>query len=608
MEINSAVWGAPETWETYNVSPINIEPFDGKLPVFDRSASGASLDRYDVASALTAGKLSTSTPIDVSVCPWRIKGDSYFVGDIYRVALLTGSPPVFKAEPLYDDYTRNMGAPLAVTWGNAPVLPPQMLNPKFHWNENFNPSAPQYSGAWAPLVDFNYRKIAVVPVVVAYDSQTYQVAKVSLATYLANGGNQRYRYIQGIYPRIYTGGFGNWQTSLMRLRPFGAMIKGFEVDNFSQFAEDFQTYGDGIYEGVIGQTQSNGYTDYSSSDKQSTEAASYRYQLTNHQTIFYRSIPNGWYLTDRNGSAFITEYDNINNDFNADWIISQMLTLGFWVYTGSDIDNFDPEHPDEYAYAPLFDAYGTTTGEGVNGEAAAQTPAGSWTTNVQGEDIYHGEEPPFDPNRYDNENKTILPTPSYISGNKLYALNIGELRGVLGKLNEVSENLESTVEAVQKFLTNNPIDSIKGCVYFPLDISAIVSTETTQTNVILGNVDTLVQGYLITNRIGVVNMGSCTYYPPDGVDDFRSFEPYSSAELYVPYCGSVKIEPADYIGHKISVKYLIDVETGACLALIYKDDLAIDSIAGQIGVQIPITGVQTASFAAAHRRWPIRTV
>lgn len=608
MEVNSTIWGAPETWETYDASPITIAIFGGKLPVFDRSKEGTNIDRYDVKSALAASKLSTSEPIDVSPCPWRIRGDSYFLGDIHRVAFLPGTGGArytFKTEPLYNEYVRNMGAPVALTWGDAPVSPPKMLHYKYIWGSSFDVSGPLYPGDWAPLLDFNYRKICVVPYVVAYDSNRYETVKIPLSTYIANGGVSRYRYLQGLAPFYYVGGAGAWvgTTGRFRIRPFGAKIDPFTVTGRDEYSETFFTYGDGVTRDTVpGSTESNGYTYFNTGDVQSSEAESYAAQLTNNSTIFYRSIPEGWYLTDRGSGAYITEYDNINEDFSVDWIISQFLTLGLWVYIGADISNFDPENPDEYAYAPLFDAYGTTTGEGVNGAAAAQTPAGSWTNNVQGENIYTGDEPPFDPNHYDDDNATQLPTPSYISGNKLYALNIGEVQGVLADLNDVSANLQSELETVQKFLTNNPIDCIKGCIYFPLDVTEIVSTELNKTDVILGNVITNVEGYLITNRVGIYSMGSCTYYPPDGLDDFRSYEPYSSAELYLPYCGSVKIPPADYIGHKISVKYLIDIETGACLALIYKDDLAIDSIAGQLGVQVPVTGVQTASFAAAQEQ------
>lgn len=607
MEINSNVWGASSSWETYNISPINIAPFLGKLPVFNTSYTQGSINRYDIDGALNAGKLSTNIPIDVSVCPWRMRGNSYFLGDFKKVAFLPGTGGAvctFETSDLYDDYARNMGAPVALTWGDAPSLPPKMLNPKFIWGDEFASTSPLYAGDWSPLTDFDYKKIVVFPRIVAYDSVTYQTVSVSYYNYVQNGGSTRYRYIQGLKPSIYVGGAGHWNgVGAFSLRPFGAKIQGFSVDDHPEYDEDFLTYGDGIREAVPGSDQSNGFTSLSSSYVKSTEAASYKAQLDNKNTIYYRSIPEGWYLTERSGgSDFTTEYDNVNDDFSAAWILEQFLTLGFWVYVGADVANFDPDNPDEYAYAPLFDEFGTTTGEGVNGPEAAQTAAGGWSTNVAGENVYNGDEPPFDPSQYDADNKTVLPSAVYTSGNKMFALTIGELQGIIDAVSLEAASLQNELETVQKFLTNNPIDVIKGVVFYPFNVSEYIDTELTKSEVILGNVSTSVDGYKIEQRAAIINAGTVTYYPPNGLDDFRSYEPYSSAELYIPYCGSVKINPSDYIGHKITVKYLIDIESGGCTALIYRDDLAIDSIAGQIGVQCPITGVQTASFQAAQEQ------
>lgn len=606
MEVNSAVWGAPETWETYDASPITIQIFEGKLPVFDSSKVQTNIDRYDVKSALAAGKLSTAEPIDVSVCPWRIRGDSYFLGDLHRVAFLPGSGGArytFKTEPLYDEYARNMGAPVALTWGDAPAIPPKMLHYGYIWGDSFDPTGPLYAGDWSPLCDFNYRKICVVPYVVAYDSNRYETVNIPLSTYVANGGVNRYRYLQGLRPMFYVGGAGAWVgVGKFSMRLFGAKVDGFEVTGRDEYAEPFLTYGDGVRERVTGATQLNGYTDFSGSDEQATEAASYAAQLTNNSTIFYRSIPEGWYMTDRGAGTCITEYDNFNEDFTVDWIIEQFLTLGLWVYTGADIADFDPAEPDEYAYAPLFDEYGTTTGQGVNGAAAAQTAAGGWTNNVQGEDVYRGEEPPYDPTHYDPDNKTTLRKPIFTSGNKLYAITVGELQGIIGVVNSTAASASSELDVVQKFLTNNPIDVIKGVVFYPFNVKEHIDTEATQTEIVLGNVNSGVNGYKVEQRVCTYDAGSVTYYPPNGLNDFRSYEPYSSAELYIPYCGSVKIQPSDYIGHKVGVKYLIDVQSGGCVALVYRDDLAIDSIAGQIGVSCPITGVQTATLQAAQEQ------
>lgn len=265
---------------------------------------------------------------------------------------------------------------------------------------------------------------------------------------------------------------------------------------------------------------------------------------------------------------------------------------------------------DNDIYIGKLNSSGNTTGDYVHGTAAANVPQASWTHVIDDAEtggfvpsdptgkIPEGE----DPNTYDEANATVLPTPVYTAGNKIYAVNVGELGAVLDVISVEAAALETELETVQKFLTNNPIDAIAGALYYPFDVSSIITTELTQTEIILGNISTGVNGYKVTNRVGVYNMGKCTYYTPDGLDDFRSYEPYSSAELYVPYCGSVKISPADYIGHEISVKYLIDIESGGCVALIYRDALAIDSIAGQIGVRIPISGVQTATLAAAQEQ------
>ena len=102
----------------------------------------------------------------------------------------------------------------------------------------------------------------------------------------------------------------------------------------------------------------------------------------------------------------------------------------------------------------------------------------------------------------------------------------------------------------------------------------------------------------------VINMGECVYYPTFGnsVDDFRNYPPYSSATLYIPYCGSVEIDPNLYMGHTIGVKIIVDMGTGSCLALILRDKLVVDSISGTMGITIPITGIQTQTLAAAERQ------
>lgn len=68
----------------------------------------------------------------------------------------------------------------------------------------------------------------------------------------------------------------------------------------------------------------------------------------------------------------------------------------------------------------------------------------------------------------------------------------------------------------------------------------------------------------------------------------------------MPYCGNVKLNPSIFLNAnnttKIKVKYLVDLITGACIAMVYRDNLVVEMATGQIGVKLPITGIQCADL------------
>lgn len=157
----------------------------------------------------------------------------------------------------------------------------------------------------------------------------------------------------------------------------------------------------------------------------------------------------------------------------------------------------------------------------------------------------------------------------------------------------------------QKFLNTNPIDCIVNLYFYPLDFNALIggtlqqiklgnqaATYTTQGGTVIAITGVPLTGYGDMQLI--VDMGSVIYYPHFG--DFRDYEPYSSAELIIPYHGSLTISPAEYMGHKIGVKCIVDLSTGASIAYIFRDDLAVDSIPGTVGVQIPVSGIAQADY------------
>lgn len=160
---------------------------------------------------------------------------------------------------------------------------------------------------------------------------------------------------------------------------------------------------------------------------------------------------------------------------------------------------------------------------------------------------------------------------------------------------------ETTQEKLyQSFLTTNPIDCITGCYEFPFSTAP---ARQPSTNIVIGNV--IASGgeqYPITGReiddtLITLDFGSALYEP--AFNNFLDYEPYSTAELYIPYVGFIPISPADFMNQVVGVKMICDLMTGSCEALIYRNGLVVESANGNIGTQVPITGIQQADYANA---------
>lgn len=79
--------------------------------------------------------------------------------------------------------------------------------------------------------------------------------------------------------------------------------------------------------------------------------------------------------------------------------------------------------------------------------------------------------------------------------------------------------------------------------------------------------------------------------------DFRDFAPYTSAELYLPLCGSVDIDIPYFLNHYINVVYWIDIYTMSCAASIYRDGTTLyKTISGSCGAQMPLLAPDLANY------------
>ena len=192
---------------------------------------------------------------------------------------------------------------------------------------------------------------------------------------------------------------------------------------------------------------------------------------------------------------------------------------------------------------------------------------------------------PPDPDKYSDITELTKPS---ITGanvfNNLYAITAN---GV-DSLAEFLWNLDSTEIGTKLALMGaNPIDSIVSLRLYPFAISGGGLT-----TVKVGTIDTGIGAIIVDDsQISILDLGSVflDYRTPDELT-YLDFEPYTMLELYVPYCGKIPLSTSQFMNHNINVKLCVDYNTGACVGVVFRDNIAVHYMQGQIGVDIQITG------------------
>lgn len=197
---------------------------------------------------------------------------------------------------------------------------------------------------------------------------------------------------------------------------------------------------------------------------------------------------------------------------------------------------------------------------------------------------------------------------------RAYAVN-NEVKGLSQYLwNTITDTVASAEaypvaqkELSSKFLTTNPVDNIVSLIYYPFNIKDQLGLTTkravglgnqTVTYGIPGSSEPLtMEGYVVNNNMqALLDAGSLPLQP--FFNDFRDYEPYTTLELFIPYHGSIALLNSEVLGHMLSVKIAVDLLTGSSTAFIFRDNLIIDQINGNMGVSIPINGLEQATYNA----------
>lgn len=152
---------------------------------------------------------------------------------------------------------------------------------------------------------------------------------------------------------------------------------------------------------------------------------------------------------------------------------------------------------------------------------------------------------------------------------------------------------ELNQKILDTFQSSNPIDCIVSLQRYPMNIPKADSTL-----VKLGNYETVIPAHTMEKTVYVYLFEMKNKILPLFYDSFLDYEPYTHFELYVPFCGTTSIEPADILNRKLAVQLVVDFTTGTCTGYIMSDNLVIKTVNGQIAIDIPVSGLQQITAAS----------
>ena len=202
----------------------------------------------------------------------------------------------------------------------------------------------------------------------------------------------------------------------------------------------------------------------------------------------------------------------------------------------------------------------------------------------------------------DAETETGINGQTYAAGSAVYVLTKSEMIRFFSEIFKIQD--PSFINAFKDgnvLFGDNQANAIIGCMYFPFDASIVCSLESSSGSIWVGGWQSQnATGRKVNMNDKVISIGE--FFLPDMFKDFRDYEPYTNIYVQLPYCGTYQLSVQKYLNKTVKINYAVDIFTGACTALIYANNILMDSMDGMIGSQRPVTGRTAANMLQAITR------
>ena len=139
-------------------------------------------------------------------------------------------------------------------------------------------------------------------------------------------------------------------------------------------------------------------------------------------------------------------------------------------------------------------------------------------------------------------------------------------------------------------------ENIRSCHILPVQTGAIGGMP--NQDVLLGAIDTLIDGFLITDR---TFEDTATVSIPWQATDWRRLAPYHEIYLYIPALGLISLSPSDLIGEtSLTVKCSMDVLSGDTIFEVKTSTKTVYYANTNLATQFALGASQVAGTAAAN--------
>lgn len=570
-KINEKIYGSKDNW--YIITNGEHKTY---LPTFSNGG-------HTFSAGVKTNQLEINKKIDSSVCLFGVSGDSDIFcnnaviwntsGDYIRRTEHhdTGEIMYLSTSP---DGTRSAYSALYFNTRDS-------INTSRWYPDGTKPSSPTFLKYTSIALDFSYNTTIALIKIFALN-ENGQTKDVALIDYI-NNYSSSYPIICGFYPVFYTGSLSSRQTGnsgIDTVIPYTQYPKYTTEDRFK--IDDgliSYAYCKSLY--ACGLTNSDCFISRSKYDDSTINyfnGSSARWTI---KEIVFNKKP-----------VLVTQFEGTFED-----IYKQ---ASFWGVYFTDNEQsaknsvLGENCADEHVFLPVLDE-GVLKGEYLRGKATTTLPNSKYTQNIREISGYKGFDN-IDPTIYTD--KISLAKPKIKSEGKfntLYALSDTEINSLSDELWSADENKLHQILNGLLLMGESPLNCIVSLQLFPFDITSQAGTAT-QGNITLGSTQMTTTGTKVKNLNSVIDVGSVKLW--QHFNNFFDYEPYSTAFIYVPYCGTIQLSLNDVIGKIVSVKLLIDYISGVCTAVVFADGIPVIYKNGCISQQIAITGTDTATMAS----------